>query len=420
MASGVARGTEVSVQPVVSGWARSQRRARAALRALPWADIGVAAGMVALWRGALWLFALLASFLGRDTFPPADPGEFFIRVLAQGEALWHIWIGERGYDFVAGAPSTAAFPPLFALLTRLVTFVLPAPVAAAALVAHAALVAALAYLTALVRLDYDRPTAFRAVAAVLLFPTAVFLGVVYPESTLLLTVTAALYHARRGQWGRAGLWGALAGLTRGAGLLVLLPLLAEYWAQRACGGEPLVAPAARRRGLLALACVPLPFAAFLAYLAWRTGSAEHYFLAQEAFGRGSLVRPLGLATFGGDVFTAVGPSAPNYPPNIAFFPDPLIPALLDSALLLLFAALGLWLLARVRVSYGLFVLAGVACSFLIGGLPGGSRHLLVLAPAYVALTLATRRQVAGYVAAILGLLLLALTTFVYVNGLFAG
>jgi hypothetical protein len=396
-----------------------ERRAiRALPRALPWADIGAVVGMLAGWRAALWLFALLSAYLARNIYPPSSADEFFSRTLLQGEALWHLWIGERGYDYVPGAPSTAAFPPLFALLVRLVALVVPSATVAGALVAHAATAAALAYLVALVRLDYDRATALRAVAAALLYPAAVFLGAVYPESTLLLTVTAALYHARRGQWGRAALWGALAGLTRGAGLLVLLPLIVEYVAQRArCRGATArgrVAPP------LALALVPLPFLAFLGFLAWRTGSFAAHFLARDAFGRGSLLRPAGLATSWGDATGAVGPAAPAYPPAIAFFPDPLIPALLDGGLLLLFAGLGVWLLLRVRPSYGLFVLAGVAGAFAIGGLPGSNRHLLLLAPAYLALALLGRRPVVGYVAAMLGLMLLALTTFVYVNGHFAG
>ncbi len=70
-----------------------------------------------------------------------------------------------------------------------------------------ALFGAILYLHALVRLDHDRPTATRAVAFLLLCPTAVFLTAVYTESLLLLTMIAAVYHARRGQWWAAGLLG---------------------------------------------------------------------------------------------------------------------------------------------------------------------------------------------------------------------
>lgn len=400
------------------GYGHGLRRVHATLGALPWADIGAVAGMVAFWRGVLWLFALLASYLGRDAYPPQGAHEFFARALLQGEALWYIWIGERGYDVIPGRPSTAAFPPLFPLLVRAVALLGPSPVVAGALVAHAATVAALVYLVALARLDADRPAALRAAAAVLLFPAAPFLGAVYPESTLLLAVTAALFHARRGAWGAAGVWSALAGLTRGAGLLVLVPLLVEYWTQRAGDRCPKSARG-RGRGLVALGLAPLTFLAFLGYLRWRTGDGGAYFLAQEALGRGSLLHPRGLATFSSRVTQEVGPAAPAYPPSIAF-PTPLVPALLDAAALFLFVGLGVWLLVCLRRSYGLFVLAGVAASFLIGGLPGSNRHLLVLAPAYLALALWTKRPVVGYVAAMLSVTLLAITMLAYVNGFWAG
>ena len=390
--------------------------AGARLRSLPWSDIAAVGGMVAAWRVATWLFALLASYLGRETYPPESATQFFERVLLQGEALWHIWIGERGYAFSAEGPSTAAFPPLFALLIRLVTFIMPSRIWAGALVTHATLVAALAYLVALDRLDHDRPTALRAVAAALLLPAAPFLGAVYPESTLLLAVTAALYHARRGQWGAAGGWAMLAGLTRGAGLLVLVPLLFEWGGQARRAGRW----RDHLRALAPLTPAPLAFLGFLAYLGGRAGVPDAFFRAQDTLGGGSLLRPAGLATFGSSVLREVGPLAPHYPPTIIFFPAPLIPAIIDIASLSLYTLLGLWLLLRVRVSYGLFVLTGVAASFLIGGLPGTGRHLLALAPAPLALAALTRHPVAGYLAALLGIAGLSLTIFSYVNGFWAG
>ena len=388
----------------------------ARLQALPWDDIATAGGMVVAWRVAVWILALFFSYLGRGTYPPEGATQFFERVLLQGESLWHIWIGDRGYAFSAEAPSTAAFPPLFALLVRLVTLIMPSRLWAGALVAHAALVAALAYLVALGRLDYDRPTALRTAAAALLVPAAPFLGAVYPESTLLLAVTAALYHARRGAWGMAGGWAMLAGLTRGAGLLLMVPLFIE-WARQA-----------KREGtwrdhvqtLAPLALAPLAFLGFLAYLGGRVGVPNAFFRAQDVLGGGSLLRPAGLATFGSSVLREVGPAAPHYPPTIVSFPAPLIPAVLDIASLIVYTMLGLWLLFRVRMSYGIFVLTGVAASFLIGGLPGTGRHLLALAPAYLALAALTRRPTTSYLAALLGIAGLSLTVFAYVNGFWAG
>ncbi len=79
---------------------------------------------------------------GTGPSPPRPSGRI-ARALLQGEALWHVWLGERGYTFAAAQPATAAFTPLFAL-PQLVGLVAPSATVAGAL-RHAALVAALAY-----------------------------------------------------------------------------------------------------------------------------------------------------------------------------------------------------------------------------------------------------------------------------------
>ena len=398
---------------VVANWPR--RLARAAF----WPDVGAAGGLVAIWTGALWLFALLASYLARDVYPPATAAEFFQRVLLQGEALWHVWIGQRGYAFTPDQPSTAAFPPLLALLLRAAVTVTGSWSLAGALVTHAALVGALAYLAALVRLDDDRPVAWRALIAVLLWPAAPFLNAVYPEAILLLAVTAALYHVRRGQWWPAACWGALAGLARGAGLLVLLPLAIEWWQQRPRDGR---STHERLRAILPLLLVPLPFLAFLGYLGWRTGTPFAFFAAQRTLGQGALIHPLALATLAHwrEILARSTPLIRGYPAG-GIAPGLLrVHEVIDFGTLACSVAAGLWLWRRVRRSYGAFVLAGVAAAVFFGGLPGIARHLLALAPLYLALARWTRRPVAAYLAALLGLMLSALTMYLFVNGYWAG
>jgi hypothetical protein len=414
MATGALRPRDGSVaRQKVIGWPRRLKRAAF------WPDFGAVCGLVAIWTGALWLFALLASYLAPSIYPPATAAEFFQRVLLQGEALWHVWIGQRGYAFTPGQSSTAAFPPLLALLLRAVVTVIGSWALAGALVTHAALIGALAYLTALVRLDYEQPVVWRALVAVLLWPAAPFLGAVYPEALLLLAVTAALYHARRGQWWLAALWGAFASLARGAGLAVLLPLAIEWWQQTPRGER---SPRERLLALLPLLLVPLPFLIFLGYLAWQTGAPFAFFEAQRTFGQGALLHPQALATLAHwrEILARTAPLVRGYPAG-GVAPGLLrVHELVDLGTLALGGAAGLWLWRRVRVSYGAFVLAGAATVAFFGGVPGMARHLLALAPLYLALACWTRRPVAAYLVALLGLMLSALTMYLFVNGYWAG
>lgn len=69
----------------------------------------------------------------------------------------------------------------------------------------------------------------RAAVYLISFPTAFFLFAAYTEAIFLLAVVASLLAARQGKWGWAGLWGAVAALTRAPGFLIVLPLAYAAW-----------------------------------------------------------------------------------------------------------------------------------------------------------------------------------------------
>lgn len=377
--------------------------------------IGTAFGLLVGWRCALWLFALLAMSTYLPTPAPTTAKLFFGRTVLSGEAHWHLQLVREGYHATGDGAVLAAFPPLYALLVRAVGFATHSYIWAGAFVSHVALLGALAYLLALVGLDRDRPVALRAGLAALLWPGAVQLGTISPDSTLLLTCTGALYHARRGQWGRAALWAALAGLTRGLGLLLAIPLLVIWLAQRR--QQPASAP---RRDLAALAATiaaPLAFLAFLAALWWQFGTPLTFFRAQHDLGFGTLRHPVGLGTIADwrAILNNAAPAVRGYNPEQSAFKTALIPAIIDATSLLVAGLAGVWLLLRARWADGLFVLLGTLAAFAIWGLPNSPQHLLALVPLYLALARWTNRPLIGYLAAFLSLEVLALTYYLYLN-----
>jgi hypothetical protein len=361
------------------------------------------------WQGITWFFALLASYAGRPGTAPISAHEFFTRVLVQEEGVRQLAIAREGYD-----AATAAHPPFFAMLTRLLATVVPSWTWAGALIGHVALIAALTYLVALARLDFEESEATRAVGVALLWPAAPLLGMITSSSLLLLTVTAALYHTRRRQWGWAGVWAAHASLTGGIGVLVLIPLLVEWledrpWRQRL--GVAL-------SGLCAALAAPLAFLAFLGLLEVHTGSPWSYFRAQAAIAPGSLLHPLGLQTLldWRGVVTNSTPLLRGYPLDQLPFPSQHLPAAIDGSVLLVAGLCGLWLLREGRRSYACFVLAGVAATALVGGLPGSAASLFPLVPIYFVLARWLARPVVGYLFLIVGLDLVALYLYLSVNG----
>jgi hypothetical protein len=382
--------------------------------AIPWratlvADIAAATGLMLAWQGITWFFALLASYAGRPGTAPISAHEFFTRVLLQEEGVRHLGIARDGYD-----ATTAAHPPFFAMLTRLLASVVPSWTWAGAIIGHVALVAALVYLVALARLDFEERDATRSLGVALLWPAAPLLGMITSSSLLLLTVTAALYHARRRQWGWAGVWAAHASLTGGVGVLVLIPLLIEWLEDRPWRFHPGVAVS----GLVAVLSAPVAFLAFLGLLEIHVGSPWVYFRAQAEIAPGALLRPLGLETLldWRGVIDNTTPLLRGYPLDQLPFPTPHIPAAINGATIALAGLCGLWLLREGRRSYGLFVIAGVLATALIGGLPGSAANLLPFVPIYFVIARWLSRPVVGYLALIVGIDLVALYLYLSVNG----
>jgi hypothetical protein len=160
------------------------------------------------------------------------------------DAKAYVDIAHDGYGTV---PANNAYFPLYPLMMRALATLLggggDAYLVAGVVISNLALLVALIYLASLVAIDHDIATGTRAVLYVLVFPTSVFLAVVYPESLLIALSIGAVYHARQGQWLPAAILGALAALTRPfIGAAVALPLAME--AYRRSGPRAALAAAA--------------------------------------------------------------------------------------------------------------------------------------------------------------------------------
>jgi hypothetical protein len=204
----------------------------------------------------------------------------WLEIWAQWDSEHYVRVATEGYSFEAGSLSNIPFFPLYPLLIRLVMLAVgrvdtQTGALAGFVIANAALFVALIYVAALVARDLSLSTARRTVLYLLVFPMTFFLSAVYAESLFLATGAASIYHARQGEWYRAGLAGGLAALTRPYGFLLLIPIGLEMLRQR---------PALRFVPSIAL--VPAGLATYLAYLWWQFGTPFVYFDANRQWSRG--------------------------------------------------------------------------------------------------------------------------------------
>jgi len=153
----------------------------------------------------------------------------FPAVWQQWDAYHYVRLVESGYTGYVedGQHLFLVFFPLYVWIVRLVRLVIPNTVAAGMLVSRLCYALGCVYLYRLAALEYGRAAARRTLLFLSLFPYAFFFGGVMTEGLFLLTTAAALYYIRTHRWLLAGLWGAMAALTRMQGLLLVGAALAE-------------------------------------------------------------------------------------------------------------------------------------------------------------------------------------------------
>ena len=152
--------------------------------------------------------------------------------------LWHSWdlwdstnftmIAKYGYTSFNGM----VFFPLYPLLERGLMYLTHVnPFLAGLIISNLAGLGIFVVLYRLVREDFSAEQAERAVLYLALFPTAFYLASGYNESLFIFLAVLNFYQLRRGHWWWAGFFGFLAGLTRSAGILLLIPFCYEYLRQ---------------------------------------------------------------------------------------------------------------------------------------------------------------------------------------------
>jgi hypothetical protein len=237
-------------------------------------------------------------------------GDLLAAPAARWDASWFLVIAHYGYrpDLGSFTSSRAAFFPAYPLGLRAVAWLGAPPVLAGVLVSIGALALALYGIHRLTALELSRislpaagslparaagsEVARLAVLLTAFAPMAFFLSAVYSESLYLALSVGLFWCARQGRFAAVGALGAVAGATRSAGVVLLLPAVILYvYGPRE--DRPPDFPLARglrpryrlRRDISWLALLPAGLGLYMAYFALAGGDALLPLHAQEVWSR---------------------------------------------------------------------------------------------------------------------------------------
>lgn len=205
--------------------------------------------------------------------PLLSPTYPFVEKFIKWDAHWYTYAAQQGYD----SQSIVFFPVIILLLRGAWQLGINVGLAGF-IICNLFAVASFIMLYLVLRREFSGKVVQRALYAYAVMPTSFFLNSIYTESIFLTMSLTCIYFTKQKKWWLAGIFAALAALTRNLGIFLMLFMLyeyiAEYWQQR----RPAVS-------LLAFLLPPLGLLVFMSYNLWRVGSAVAFISGQKEWGR---------------------------------------------------------------------------------------------------------------------------------------
>ncbi len=237
------------------------------------------ASRLALLAVGLLATSLLPSGIGMQPgnlvwHQPVSP---LLEIWARWDSEWFLLIASEGYQVenlvtVSGSVwehwAVAGFLPLYPLLIRVLAPLFGA-VGAGVLISNVCLFLSLVLLERLLRLELGdelgETAGLAACAALLIYPSSLFLSAVYSESLFLMMSLGVFLSARQGRFAAAGVIAAFATLTRPFGLLLVIPIVVEFWFSWRRRDNPDVDQRPKVWEVLWVSLAPLALAGYMAF-----------------------------------------------------------------------------------------------------------------------------------------------------------
>ncbi len=318
--------------------------------------------------------------------------------------LWNVWdaphyisVASSGYQKLGDEANFIIYLPFFPLLIYIFKFIFQTSfLISGYLVSFVSSVLLAMMLYKLVLLDYSKKTAALAVLTLFIFPTSFFLHIPYTEAIFMLVSVIAFYFARKKRYFLSFLFVSLAAFTKIAGLALIPAIFIEVFIsdRQNFNKKNIVI------GLLISVSGFLLYL-FLNYLLWGDFfyftiiQKQHWFETFAPFGQGLITAFDSLSWRTGLEKIMFG-----YGQIIAFF---------------LALVLSLYVLIKVRISYGIFSVIVLWISYSMSFWVCMPRYILSIFPMFIGIALLSRNTLFKYSWILLSSILLVIVSLIFLQ-----
>ncbi len=318
--------------------------------------------------------------------------------------LWNVWdaphyisIASSGYQKFGDEANFIIYLPFFPLLIHIFKFIFQTSfLISGYLVSFFSSVLLAIMLYKLVLLDYSKKTAMLTILVLFLFPTSFFLHIPYTEAVFILVSVTAFYFARRKHYFLSFILVSLAASTKIAGLALIPAIFVEIFVSDRQNFN-------KKNFILGLliSLSGFIFYLFLNYFLWGDFfyftiiQKQHWFETFAPLGQGMIKVFESLSWKTGLEKIMLG-----YGQIAAFF---------------IALILSLYVLIKVRISYGIFSIIVLWISYSMSFWVCMPRYILSIFPMFIGIALLSKNTVFKYVWILLSTILLLILSLIFLQ-----
>lgn len=324
---------------------------------------------------------------------------------------WNVWdvknyvsIASSGYQKSGPEAAFIVLPPLFPILIFITNFLFHSGYLISGFIASFIVTIPLAILLyKLVLLDYQKQTAALTILLLFIFPTGFFLHIPYSEALLILLSVGAFYFVRKKHYWVSFLLIGLATSTRIAGLALIPAIFIEILI---FDRQNFRKKTLTEKFTIIFLGLAISLSGFLMYLS------------------------LNYSVWG-DFFYFIKVQKENYHESFAPFGEGLISAFkslswrvgiekfmlgyMQIAAFILALATSLYVLIKVRLSYGIFMLINLWFPYSMSFWICTPRYILTLFPMYIALAIFSKNLIFRYIWISISIILLVIFGLIFLQ-----